>query len=98
MDWMSVFEDVICNIIVNPTNTRITVESKNDLENANAISVNPNAIDARATHVPKPVTPVRIANESAAINAPTPVAPIRIPNPRAPECKIWSAKMGISTV
>lgn len=96
--WINVFEHAICNIIEYPAGSSNATDSHNDLENEKQSRLIPNPAQLNATHRPKPFTPVFAANVNAPNNAPTPVAPIRMPRPRAPPCKIPSAKIGINTV
>ena len=74
---------------------RLSAESQNVRDSANAIRLAPNPAAASATQRPRPWTPARDASTSAPVRAPRPEAPISRPSPRGPPCKIRSAKIGI---
>jgi len=54
MDWISVFEEDICNIMQNPTGTRRIVESQKFLDTANAMREMPKPPQENVIQRPSP--------------------------------------------
>jgi hypothetical protein len=96
---------IVCNIVfmrevtitlLYPTNIKVVIEDRYDLDIENNIRERENTIEDKTRNLPLCLKSPKRANNNPAINAPMPAADISIPKPLAPTYNISLANTGIS--